>query len=71
MIMEEWTEPDNLHLIKHKLLYQSSISESKLRFALFKGMAQHYIRKYLGNRVYRLVGNPFERITETMYEAFN
>ena len=71
MVMEEWTEPDNIHLIKHKLLYQSPISESKLKFALFKGMAQHYIRKYLGNTGYKLIGNPFAKITGTMYKVFN
>lgn len=71
MIMEEWTEPDNIHLIKHKLLYQSPISESKLKFALFKGMTQHYIRKYLGNTVYGLIGTPFARTTKILYKAFN
>ena len=71
MIMEEWTEPDNIHLIKHKLLYQSPISESKLKFALFKGMTQHYIRKYLGDTVYKLVGSPFAKTTETLYKIFN
>jgi anaerobic magnesium-protoporphyrin IX monomethyl ester cyclase len=71
MISEEWTEPDNLHLIKHKLLYQSPFSESKLKFALFKGMAQFYIRKDLGNRIYAFVGNPFAKITETLYKAMN
>lgn len=71
MIMEEWTEPDNIHLIKHKLLYQSSISESKLKFALFKGMTQHYIRKYLGNTVYKLIGNPFEKTTKIVYRILD
>jgi len=71
MIMEEWTEPDNIHLIKHKLLYQSAISESKLKFALFKGMTQHYIRKYLGDTIYRLVGSPFAKTTETLYKTLN
>lgn len=71
MVMEEWTEPYNFHLIKHKLLYRSLISEPKLKFALFKGMTQHYIRKYLGNTGYKLVGSPFANITETMYKAFN
>jgi anaerobic magnesium-protoporphyrin IX monomethyl ester cyclase len=71
MIMEEWTEPDNIHLIKHKLLYQSSISESKLKFALFKGMTQHYIRKYLGNTAYGLIGTPFAKTTKALYKAFN
>jgi anaerobic magnesium-protoporphyrin IX monomethyl ester cyclase len=71
MIMEEWTDPDKIHLIKHKLLYQSPISESKLKFALFKGMTQHYIRKYLGNTVYKLVGSPFAKTTETLYKILD
>jgi len=71
MIMEEWTEPDNIHLIKHKLLYQSPISESKLKFALFKGMTQHYIRKYLGNTAYGLIGTPFAKTTNALYKALN
>jgi len=71
MIMEEWTEPDNIHLIKHKLLYRSPISESKLKFALFKGMTQHYIRKYLGNTAYGLIGRPFAKTTKALYKAFN
>ena len=71
MVTEEWTEPDNLHLIKHKLLYRSSFSESKLKFALFKGMAQHYIRKYLGNKGYSIIGNPFEKVSEELYRKLN
>jgi len=71
MIIKEWTEPDNLHVIKHKLLYQSPFSESKLKFALFKGMTQHYIRKYLGNTAYDLIGNPFAQISEALYRALN
>lgn len=69
MISEEWTEPDNIHLVKHKLLYRSQFSESKLKFALFKGMVQFYIRKYFGNRTYTLVGTLFAKITETLYKT--
>lgn len=69
MISEEWTEPDSLHLIKHRLLYQSPFSESKLKFALFKGMVQFYIRKYFGNRTYMFVGIIFAKVTETLYKA--
>lgn len=69
MVMEEWSEPSSIHLIKHKLLYQSPISESKLRFALFKGMTQHYVRKYLGNYGYKLIGASFDRLTDAVYES--
>lgn len=71
MITEEWTEPDNFHLIKHKLLYRSTIPESRLKFALFKGMAQHYIRKYLGKTGYGLVGDPFAKTTDALYKTFS
>ncbi len=71
MITGEWTEPDNLHVIKHKLLFQSPFSESKLKFALFKGMTQHYIRKYLGNTFYNLIGNPFAKTSEALYRVLN
>lgn len=71
IITREWTGPDNLHVIKHKLLYQSPFSESKLKFALFKGMTQHYIRKYLGNTLYNLIGKPFARTSEALYRVLN
>ncbi|HVP16702.1 MAG TPA: radical SAM protein [candidate division Zixibacteria bacterium] len=67
MICEDWKEPDGFHLIKHRLLFRSSFSENKLKFAVFKGMAQFYVRKYLGKRGYRLLGSPFERVTDAVY----
>jgi len=67
MICEDWKEPDGFHLIKHVLLFRSSFSENKLKFAVFKGMAQFYIRKYLGSRGYRILGHPFERFTDAVY----
>jgi anaerobic magnesium-protoporphyrin IX monomethyl ester cyclase len=68
---EEWEEPKNVQLIKHKLLFTSKISESKLKFAIVKGMVQFYIRKYLGNRGYTLVGSPFEALTDLMYNTMH
>jgi hypothetical protein len=62
--VEEWEEPKNLRLIKHNLLFQSSLSEAKLKFAIMKGMAQFYIRKYLRRPGYGLVGHPFESLTD-------
>ncbi len=67
MISEDWKEPENFHLIKHKLLYVSAISAAKLKFAIFKGMTQFYLRKYLGNRVYNIIGKPYERLTDLAY----
>jgi anaerobic magnesium-protoporphyrin IX monomethyl ester cyclase len=62
--VEEWEEPKSLRLIKHNLLFQSSLSEAKLKFAIIKGMAQFYIRKYLRRPGYGLVGHPFESLTD-------
>jgi anaerobic magnesium-protoporphyrin IX monomethyl ester cyclase len=67
MVSEEWKEPKNFSLIKHKLLFHSSFSETKLRFALFKGMSQFYLRKYLGNNVFEVVGKPYRRITDALF----
>jgi anaerobic magnesium-protoporphyrin IX monomethyl ester cyclase len=71
MISEEWQEPENLHLIKHKLLFDSPFSETKLKFAVFKGMTQFYMRKYLRTRLYSLVGKPYESLTDIIYQILN
>jgi anaerobic magnesium-protoporphyrin IX monomethyl ester cyclase len=67
MFLEEWEEPKNLKLLKHKLLFNSNLSEPKLQFAIIKGMVQFYIRKYLGRRAYALAGTLFETITDSVY----
>ena len=67
MFSEEWEEPKNLKLLKHKLLFNSHLSEPKLQFAIVKGMLQFYIRKYLGNRGYALAGTHFEVLTDSIY----
>lgn len=69
MIYEEWTEPGGFHLMKHKLLFRSPFSQTELKFAVFKGMAQFYMRKYLGRRGYSLLGRPFEHVTDTAYKV--
>ena len=67
MILKEWQEPKKFSLIKHKLLFYSPFSETKLRFALFKGMTQFYMLKYLGNVIFELVGEPYRQITDALY----
>ncbi len=64
----EWTEPTRRTLVKHKLLFCSPFSETKLKFGILKGLAQHELRKHVGTRVYNLVGKPFEYLTDF---AFN
>jgi anaerobic magnesium-protoporphyrin IX monomethyl ester cyclase len=66
--LNEWEEPRNSTLVKHKLLFRSPFSEAKLKVAILKGMTQHKLRRYLGNHVYRLVGTPFERTTDILYK---
>jgi anaerobic magnesium-protoporphyrin IX monomethyl ester cyclase len=67
LISDEWEEPKNVKLVKHKLLFDSKLSESKLKFAIIKGMVQFYIRKYTGKNGYRLLGAPFEILTNEVY----
>lgn len=66
--IEDWEEPKNYRLIRHKLLYVSGFSESKLKFAIAKGQAQFYGRKYLGKVGYGLLGWLFERLTDFAFE---
>ncbi|NIO36163.1 radical SAM protein [Candidatus Bathyarchaeota archaeon] len=67
MVLDNWEEPRRLHLIEHKLLYHSSFSEAKLKFAILKATVQFKLRKYLGTRVYKLIGLPFERLTDLLF----
>lgn len=69
MLSEEWVEPRNPNIVKHKLLFESGFSENKLKFAIIKGMAQFYIRKHLGKHGYSMVGVPFEMLTDAIYQA--
>lgn len=67
MIIGEWEEPKNPRLTKHKLLYHSTFSEAKLKFAILKATVQFNLRKYLGKHGYGLIGTPFERLTDMMF----
>ena len=66
--IEDWEEPKNYNLIRHKLLYASGFSETKLKFAIAKAQAQFYGRKFLGNTGYEVFGQPFERLTDFAFE---
>ena len=67
--IEDWEEPKNYRLIRHKLLYASGFSEGKLKFAIGKGQAQFYGRRYLGKIGYGVLGKPFERLTDFAFEC--
>ena len=67
-IVDDYEEPKNWALIRHKLLYHSGFSERKLKFAIGKAQAQFYGRKYLGNRAYNVVGLPLEHVTDSAFK---
>jgi len=67
IVIDEWEEPKNVRLIKHKLLFESQVSELKLKFVIFKGMTQFYIRKNFTPTGYAIIGRPFEAITDKIY----
>jgi anaerobic magnesium-protoporphyrin IX monomethyl ester cyclase len=68
LVVNDWEEPKNLGLIKHKLLYEAGFSEAKLKFAIGKAQVQFYGRKFLGNRGYGIVGMPLERMTDWAFK---
>lgn len=47
LVSDEWEEPKNIQMVKHKLLFDSQVSELKIKFAVIKGMFQFYTRKYI------------------------
>jgi anaerobic magnesium-protoporphyrin IX monomethyl ester cyclase len=68
MVVEDWEEPKNWSLIRHKLLYEAGFSEAKLKFGIGKAHLQFYGRKFLGKSGYSLVGLPFERLTDAAFK---
>jgi anaerobic magnesium-protoporphyrin IX monomethyl ester cyclase len=68
VFVDDWEEPKNWSLIRHKLLYGSSFSEAKLKFAIGKAQMQFYGRRFLGSRGYGVIGLPFERLTDAAFK---
>jgi anaerobic magnesium-protoporphyrin IX monomethyl ester cyclase len=68
LVADDWEEPKNWRLIRHKLLYCSGFSEAKLKFAIGKAHAQFYGRRYLGKKAYSIVGMPLERLTDSTFK---
>jgi anaerobic magnesium-protoporphyrin IX monomethyl ester cyclase len=66
--VDDWEEPKNYGLIRHKLLYGSSFSEAKLKFAIGKAHLQFYGKKYLGKNGYSLMGLPLERLSDITFK---
>ena len=65
--VDDWEEPKNWSLVRHKLLYKAGFSEAKLKFGIGKAHLQFYVRNFLGERGYGLVGLPFERLTDLTF----
>jgi anaerobic magnesium-protoporphyrin IX monomethyl ester cyclase len=66
--IDDWEEPKNYSLIRHKLLYASGFSEKKLKFAIAKAQIQYRTRKYLGEKGYNIVGQPFEHLSNFAFQ---
>ena len=67
LAIDDWEEPKNLALIRHKLLYNSGFSETKLKFAIGKAQLQYYGRRYLGEKGYSVIGSPVEHLTDSAF----
>ena len=68
LVVEDWEEPKNWALIRHKLLCNSGFSEAKLKFAIGKAHVQFYGKRFLGKKGYSIVGSPFERATDVAFK---
>jgi len=66
----EKKEPKHRRLIDHELIYKSEFSEGKLRFAIFKGTAQFYMRKKLGSLA-PLIEIPFDLATDIVFKIMS
>ncbi len=70
-IVDDYEEPKNWALIRHKLLYHSGFSEAKLKFAIGKAQVQFYGRRILGNRAYSIFGLPMEHVTDSAFRLMH
>ena len=67
IITSEYNEPKQLLSLRKKLLFRSRISETKLKFAIVKGMTHFYMQKYLGRRTRQMIVPPLELLTDVFY----
>lgn len=68
--LKEKTEPDHHIFIDHELVYESEISERKLKFAITKAMTQFYIKKKTG-KISKFIETPFRVITDKIFRLLN
>jgi anaerobic magnesium-protoporphyrin IX monomethyl ester cyclase len=66
--VDDWEEPKNWGLIRHKLLFGSNLSERKLKFAIAKAQLQFKGRRLLGAGLYKVFGRPLEDLTDIAFE---
>jgi anaerobic magnesium-protoporphyrin IX monomethyl ester cyclase len=66
--VDDWEEPKNWSLIRHKLLYGSNFSEFKLKFAIGKAQLQFRGRRFLGDSAYSKIVEPFEWLTDAAFK---
>jgi len=71
MTLDEPEEPEHARLIDHNLMYRSSFSEAKLKFAIAKGMVQFKMRRHLKGPGYKLLGTPLERLTDSIFRRLH
>src|SRR3990170_4517040 len=62
--VDDWEEPKNWSIIRHKLLYGSNFSEAKLKFAIGKAHLQFYGKRYLNKYIYNIAVTPLEKLTD-------
>jgi len=56
-------------LVDHSLSFESSFSETKLKFAIIKATIQFRTKKHLTNAIYSVIGKPFEIVTDLVFKA--
>lgn len=64
-LMRQDLDPQRKGLIDHQLIFESPMSERKLKFAMAKAMIQFYMRKHLRGMA-PLVEVPFEKATNSV-----
>lgn len=64
--LKDKNEPEHHLFIDHELVYESEISERKLKFAITKAMTQYYLKKKMGKAAF-VIEVPFNLITEHVF----
>jgi anaerobic magnesium-protoporphyrin IX monomethyl ester cyclase len=65
---DDFSQPRHRSLTDHKLIYRSTFSENKLKFAILKGTVQFKLKKYFGAQGCQLVSELFNRVTDWIFK---